>query len=103
MRKFFTALVVIPLGLIAIIFAVANHHWVTVSFDPFNSTSPAIAVTLPLFVANGVTGVRDMGSDLNVIKKWRAEIEAGRLLGPRIILAGPMLDGPAPAFPASAK
>jgi imidazolonepropionase-like amidohydrolase len=59
-------------------------------------------VTLPLFVANGVTGVRDMGSDLNVIKKWRSEIEAGRLLGPRIIMAGPMLDGPAPAFPASA-
>ena len=50
MRKFFTALVVIPLGLIFIIFAVANRHLVTVSFDPFNSTTPAVAVTLPLFV-----------------------------------------------------
>jgi uncharacterized integral membrane protein len=50
MRKFFTALVVIPLGLIFIVFAVANRHWVTVSFDPFNSTDPSVAVTLPLFV-----------------------------------------------------
>ena len=50
MRKFFTALVVIPLGIIFIIFAVANRHLVTVSFDPFNSTTPTVAVTLPLFV-----------------------------------------------------
>jgi uncharacterized integral membrane protein len=50
MRKFFTALVLIPLGLIFIVFAVANRHLVTVSFDPFNSTDPSIAVTMPLFV-----------------------------------------------------
>src|ERR1700710_1754147 len=50
MRKFLTALVVIPLGLIFIVFAVANRHLVTVSFDPFNSTNPSVAVTLPLFV-----------------------------------------------------
>ena len=50
MRKFFTALVVIPLGLFFIIFAVANRHLVTVSFDPFNSVTPTVAVTLPLFV-----------------------------------------------------
>src|SRR6202790_2071395 len=50
MRKFFTALVVIPLGLIFIVFAVANRHWVTVSFDPFNSVGPAIKLSLPLFV-----------------------------------------------------
>jgi uncharacterized integral membrane protein len=50
MRKFFTGLVLIPLGLIFIVFAVANRHLVTVSFDPFNSTDPAVAVTLPLFV-----------------------------------------------------
>ena len=47
MRKFFTALVVIPLGLLFSVFAVANRHWVTVSFDPFNAVDP---VTLPLFV-----------------------------------------------------
>jgi uncharacterized integral membrane protein len=50
MRRFFTALVVIPLGLVFIVFAVANRHSVTVSFDPFNSSDPSVAVTLPLFV-----------------------------------------------------
>src|SRR4030088_2744020 len=50
MRKFLSAIVLIPLGLIFIVFAVANRHPVTLSFDPFNSTDPAVAVTLPLFV-----------------------------------------------------
>lgn len=59
-------------------------------------------VTLPLFVANGITGVRDMGSDLEVVKQWRAQIDAGKLLGPRMVIAGPMLDGPEPRFPSSA-
>jgi imidazolonepropionase-like amidohydrolase len=59
-------------------------------------------VTLPLFVANGVTGVRDMGGDLPVLKEWRAAIAAGQLLGPRMFIAGPMLDGPVPRFPSSA-
>ena len=49
MRKFFTALVVIPLGVIFIVFAVANRHFVTVSFDPFNAADPAIAISMPLF------------------------------------------------------
>jgi len=59
-------------------------------------------VTLPLFVANGVTGVRDMGGDLDVLKQWRSQTAAGTLLGPRMIIAGPMLDGPVPRFPSSA-
>jgi uncharacterized integral membrane protein len=50
MRKFLTALVVIPLGVFFVVFAVANRHLVTVSFDPFNSATPTVAVTLPLFV-----------------------------------------------------
>jgi uncharacterized integral membrane protein len=50
MRKFITALIVIPLGLLFIVFAVANRHLVTVSFDPFNSRDPAVGVTMPLFV-----------------------------------------------------
>ena len=58
-------------------------------------------ISLPLFVANGVTGVRDMGSELAVVQGWRKEIEAGRLTGPRIFTAGPMLDGPKPRFPSS--
>jgi len=58
-------------------------------------------ISLPLFVANGVTGVRDMGSELDIVQDWRNEIEAGRLIGPRIYTSGPMLDGPKPRFPSS--
>ena len=65
MRKFFTAVVLIPLGLILVVFAVANRHLVTVSFDPFNSTDPSIAVTLPLFIviiAVAIVGVAAGGT-----------------------------------------
>jgi uncharacterized integral membrane protein len=65
MRKFFTALVLIPLGLIFVVFAVANRHPVTVSFDPFNSTDPSVGFTLPLFVviiAVAIVGVLAGGS-----------------------------------------
>lgn len=58
-------------------------------------------VTLPLFIANGITGVRDMGGELEVLQQWRKEIDAGTLLGPRIVMSGPMLDGPKPRFPSS--
>jgi hypothetical protein len=50
---------------------------------------------LELYVANGVTGIRDMGSelaDLDVILKERDAIVSGRMLGPRIFFAGPILD-----------
>ena len=50
MRKFLTALIVLPLGLILAAFAVANRHFVTVSFDPFISDDPALSITLPLFL-----------------------------------------------------
>jgi imidazolonepropionase-like amidohydrolase len=50
-------------------------------------------VILPLFIANGVTGVRDMGGDVAVLKQWRDQIEAGQLTGPHIAFSGPMLDG----------
>jgi imidazolonepropionase-like amidohydrolase len=58
-------------------------------------------ISLPLFVANGVTSVRDMGSELGIVQGWRNEIEARRLIGPRIRTSGPMLDGPKPRFPSS--
>jgi len=58
-------------------------------------------VTLPLFIANGITAVRDMGGELEILQLWRKEISAGRLIGPRIVMSGPMLDGPQPRFPSS--
>jgi uncharacterized integral membrane protein len=50
MRKFINILVWVPLGLIFVVFAVANRHLVTVSLDPFNSSDTSLGFTLPLFV-----------------------------------------------------
>ena len=60
---------------------------------------PNEKVTLLLFVANGITGVRDMGGDLAILKRWRSAIAAQKIVGPRMVIAGPMLDGIPPAFP----
>ena len=69
----------------------------------FGAWLPEDEKVIPLlFVANGVTGVRDMGGDLEPLKRWRSRIAAGEMIGPRMIIAGPMLDGPVPAFPSSA-
>jgi imidazolonepropionase-like amidohydrolase len=48
---------------------------------------------LPLYVANGVTGVRDMAGDWDTLKTWRSEIGRGQLIGPRIVASGPYLEG----------
>ena len=48
--KIVKALILIPLALILISFAVANRQVVTVSFDPFDRTDPAFSLALPLYV-----------------------------------------------------
>jgi imidazolonepropionase-like amidohydrolase len=62
-------------------------------------------IILPLFIANGVTGVRDMGGDLPVLLDWRKQIAAGKIPGPRMVFSGPMLDAVLPSgklrFPSS--
>jgi uncharacterized integral membrane protein len=49
-RKIVTALIIVPLAIIIVVFAVANRQTVTVSFDPISAASPAYAATVPLFV-----------------------------------------------------
>jgi imidazolonepropionase-like amidohydrolase len=58
-------------------------------------------ITLPLFIANGITGVRDMGGELDTLEKWRQQTSTWQMIGPRIVMSGPMLDGPKPRFPSS--
>jgi uncharacterized integral membrane protein len=49
LRKIVAAIILVPLAVIIIAFAVANRQIVTVSFDPFSTGEPAASVTLPLF------------------------------------------------------
>jgi len=53
---------------------------------------------LPIFIANGVTGLRIMwGSPMHF--KWREEIFNGTRLGPRLFIGSPIIDGPHPLWP----
>ena len=67
-------------------------------------------IFFPLYVANGITGVRDTGGGLeqstgNLSVKfeklcgWRDEVLSGKRLGPEMILAGSMIDGSPPVWP----
>ncbi|MCC6769995.1 MAG: amidohydrolase family protein [Gemmatimonadaceae bacterium] len=54
---------------------------------------------LGLFVAAGVTGVRDMNGDLARLRGWQREIAAGTLAGPRMVVSGPYITGRASPLP----
>jgi imidazolonepropionase-like amidohydrolase len=55
---------------------------------------------LGLFIANGVTTVRQMwGFPMHLA--WRKQIDAGALLGPRFVISSPIVDGPNPVWPNS--
>ena len=57
---------------------------------------------LPLYLTNGVTGIREMGGDLvDVVLQWRADVESGKRVAPRIVTCGPKLDGAKPLYPGS--
>lgn len=65
------------------------------------STSTEPDTALPLYLINGVTGIRDMGAlwpiaDQQVLQ---ARIEAGEVLGPRLILAGAWVDASPGSWP----
>jgi uncharacterized integral membrane protein len=60
LRKLAAALILVPLAIIIIAFAVANRQSVTVSLDPFSANAPAVSVSLPLFaliIATLIVGV----------------------------------------------
>jgi len=54
---------------------------------------------LPLYIANGVTTVRDCSGDLSdQVLAWRGEIAAGTLLGPTLLSSGPKIEGLKPIW-----
>lgn len=55
-----------------------------------NSTESA----LPVFIANGVTSVRDMVGSFDELKAMRRKVETGEIVGPRIKFSGPSLESP---------
>ncbi|WP_157956637.1 amidohydrolase family protein [Dyella sp. C11] len=56
--------------------------------------------SFPLYVANGITGIRDMRADaasIQQVKQWRAAMESGQLIAPRVLASGIAVYGTSPA------
>ena len=54
---------------------------------------------LPLLLAHGIVGVRDMGGPLDRVLELREKVARGEIPGPRILTPGPFVDGPGDASP----
>ncbi len=97
MARFLKLVLIAPFAILFLIFAFANRHIVTVSFDPFQSGDiPAFAINAPLFVvlilammigvvAGGAATWLAQGKHRRAERrnraeadKWRAEAEAAK-------------------------
>lgn len=59
-------------------------------------------VDFPLYIANGVLGIRSMGGIQEEVFSWQSKLKDGSLLGPLAFVSGPILDAPnGPVHPAS--
>ncbi len=89
-RKLVFWLVLVPLAIVILMFAVANREIVTVSFDPFSATRPAASVSVPLFVL--IFSLVILGVIIGGIAAWLQAIR----LSPRGKAASFRRRGPAP-------
>jgi imidazolonepropionase-like amidohydrolase len=58
-----------------------------------HADGPGGRALLPLYVAHGVTGVRDMNGHLDTLRRFQRDVAAGTLTGPRMVVSGPYLVG----------
>lgn len=68
MKQVIRYLILVPLALVVILFAVANREIVTLSIDPFDAKDPALAVRLPLFAI--MFGFTILGILIGGIAAW---------------------------------
>ncbi len=58
-------------------------------------------LALPLYILNGITGIRDAGALRSLPEQQRVarEVAQGERVGPRVVLAGALIDGPPGSWP----
>jgi hypothetical protein len=78
----------------------ARGKWVIPGlFDMHVHGSSRKDVPIALYVANGITAIRDMGGNITSLRMTRQKIESGEKLGPRLFYTGNVLDGSPPVAP----
>ena len=68
LRRLFIFLIVVPLAILLIVFAVANRHMVSIALDPFSPETPAVEVAVPVFLL--VFGTLILGVLIGGIASW---------------------------------
>ena len=107
MRRLRNWFVLLPLGIVIVLFALANRTFVTVSFDPFEGKESPLTLFVPLFIvifAALIVGII-IGGLVSLARQWRlwramrkAEDEAARLRA-EIEAQKPTQPEPPPQFP----
>ena len=107
-RKIVAAVILVPLAILIVAFAVANRQIVTVSLDPFDQADPALAVSQPMYLV--VFVVLIAGVVIGGCAAWlrqarwrgrarRAEAQLSTLRGSAPAGAGPASAGPRLVIP----
>jgi hypothetical protein len=87
-RRFLKAILMIPAFAVLVALAIANHQPVTVSFNPFDSSDPDLAVTVPLYLVGFailIAGVA-VGGIAAWLKQGRRRRIANRLAAENVVM-----------------
>ncbi len=79
----------------------ANDKWIIPGLmDMHAHVAELPPPILNLYLANGVTTIRDPGGNLTLLRLMREQINSGKITGPRLNFCGPILDGNPPVWAA---
>jgi uncharacterized integral membrane protein len=71
LRKIVAIVVLVPLAIVIVAFAVANRQWVTISFDPLNPAQPLYSIPTWLFVP--ILGALILGVVIGGAASWSGQ------------------------------
>ena len=77
----------------------ARGKWIIPGLMDLHAHVDSSTALLPLYLANGVTTIRDPSSNVTTSRLTRQQLQSGKAVGPTLFFAGTMLDGLPPVWP----
>jgi len=74
----------------------ASGAWIIPGLWDMHAHIWSRTLLFPMYIAHGITGVRDMGSSLPLWLAWRDSVSRGLVDGPHAIVSGVIVDGLSP-------